>query len=459
MHLISDFRFGMMILNLFLLTTCTGAFTFTSTRQRSINNPNLFSLLSPQKKISSSTNLYSSLKEDKTETSEKKEVERSRTRQISPTRMMTANDYIFLSQKTPNDHEVLELMSNYAESSRKNRRDVYSAANWVWSRRPDRIQENLLTTFQSPVLYNIKIELPLLISVSSFICCYNTFLVQGYQDFSGVQHPALFPDIAFPLMSLPMQAFTLSTGALGLLLAFRTNTSYARWNEARTAWGKVINDSRSIARMGCSWARYYKNATPDQIQRLGEAVCSFSRVLMNRLLAPQEDEVAFREYLATKITDKSYAAKLLNAKHRPTCALAEITTILKDFDLNPIHQVEAEHVVTGLCDALGASERIFTSPVPRFYVSHTARFVAAWLFPLTAALYEPCSGSWNHILMIPATAFIGGFMLAMEELATQMEEPFSILPMEKMTEGSIRTSVMEQVERSQNNMVVAKLDE
>jgi hypothetical protein len=33
-------------------------------------------------------------------------------------------------------------------------------------------------------------------------------------------------------------------------------------------------------------------------------------------------------------------------------------------------------------------------------------------------------------------------------LATQMEEPFSILPMEKMCEGSIRTSVMEQVERS-----------
>eukprot|EP00980_Cylindrotheca_fusiformis_P029869 scaffold23984_cov206-Cylindrotheca_fusiformis.AAC.1 len=33
-----------------------------------------------------------------------------------------------------------------------------------------------------------------------------------------------------------------------------------------------------------------------------------------------------------------------------------------------------------------------------------------------------------------------------------MEEPFSILPMEKMCEGSIRTSVMEQVERSQKGI-------
>ena len=33
-----------------------------------------------------------------------------------------------------------------------------------------------------------------------------------------------------------------------------------------------------------------------------------------------------------------------------------------------------------------------------------------------------------------------------------MEEPFSILPMEKMCEGSIRTAVMEQVERSQKGI-------
>jgi len=42
--------------------------------------------------------------------------------------------------------------------------------------------------------------------------------------------------------------------------------------------------------------------------------------------------------------------------------------------------------------------------------------------------------------------------LGIEELSTQMEEPFSILPMEKMCEGSIRTSVMEQVERSKEGI-------
>merc|ERR1712029_1153346 len=162
----------------------------------------------------------------------------------------------------------------------------------------------------------------------------------------------------------------------------------------------------------------------------------FSRSLMNRTLPPQEDEENFKVYTYERIADQNYAEVLRNAKHRPTAALAEITSTLVDFQLNPLHQVEAEKVVTGLCDALGASERIFTSPVPTFYTRHTARFLAFLLIALPLGLYGPLSNSWNHWAVIPVTVFIGGFLLGIEELATQMEEPFSILPMEKMCEGS-----------------------
>jgi len=34
---------------------------------------------------------------------------------------------------------------------------------------------------------------------------------------------------------------------LGWLLVFRTNTSYARWWEARTLWGSLVNISRNMA--------------------------------------------------------------------------------------------------------------------------------------------------------------------------------------------------------------------
>ena len=87
-------------------------------------------------------------------------------------------------------------------------------------------------------------------------------------------------------------------------------------------------------------------------------------------------------------------------------------------------------IITILEDNLGSSERLLTSPVPLFYSRHTSRFLAFWLLLIPLALYEPFSGSWNHIDMIPATAVISVFLFGIEESATQMEEPFTILPMQ-----------------------------
>lgn len=352
-----------------------------------------------------------------------------------------------LAQKTPDDMETRKLLAKYGERSRSTRRNVYSAADWVYARRSDRIVNNIMTTFDSGLVRQLQFEITFLLFSSTFIVAWNDLLAKGWDDFAGVHHDSLVHFL--PALQLPLTPFTLSVSALGLLLTFRTNVSYSRWNEARTAWGKIINDSRSIARMGCTWGKSYKNITDDMVQRLGEAILSFSRSVMNRTLPPQEDEENYRQYLLTKMTDQNYAAVLRDAKHRPTAALAEITNVLVDMNLNPLHQVEAEKTVTGLCDALGACERIFTSPVPTFYPRHTSRFLALWLLALPTALYEPFAGTWNHLGMIPSYLVVSGFLLGIEELATQMEEPFSILPMEKMCEGSIRTSVMEQVERSQ----------
>ncbi len=35
---------------------------------------------------------------------------------------------------------------------------------------------------------------------------------------------------------------------VSLLLAFRSNQAYDRWWEARTIWGAIVNDSRTLAR-------------------------------------------------------------------------------------------------------------------------------------------------------------------------------------------------------------------
>lgn len=81
-------------------------------------------------------------------------------------------------------------------------------------------------------------------------------------------------------------------------------------------------------------------------------------------------------------------------------------------------------------DTLGGSERLLSSPVPLFYSRHTARFLGVWLALLPLGLYSQFGNSWNHVMMIPATAFISVCLFGIEELATQLEEPFTILPMQ-----------------------------
>ena len=81
-------------------------------------------------------------------------------------------------------------------------------------------------------------------------------------------------------------------------------------------------------------------------------------------------------------------------------------------------------------DTLGGSERLLSSPVPLFYSRHTARFLASWLLVLPLGLYSQFGNSWNHVMMIPATAFISVCLFGIEELSTQLEEPFTILPMQ-----------------------------
>ncbi|NBD07387.1 MULTISPECIES: bestrophin family protein [Corallococcus] len=49
-------------------------------------------------------------------------------------------------------------------------------------------------------------------------------------------------------LSVPALPVSLLAAALGVLLAFRNNSAYERWWEARTLWGGLVNSSRTLAR-------------------------------------------------------------------------------------------------------------------------------------------------------------------------------------------------------------------
>ena len=56
-------------------------------------------------------------------------------------------------------------------------------------------------------------------------------------------------DHGFPAKKIMEADSALSVSVImGVLLVFRTNSAYDRWWEARTVWGAIVNDSRTLAR-------------------------------------------------------------------------------------------------------------------------------------------------------------------------------------------------------------------
>lgn len=103
------------------------------------------------------------------------------------------------------------------EEQRKLRRTVYSHDDWKKHRNQDRFLVYLAAIFKSGVYKNLAGEVILATGVASFVCFYNA-VVGGYTDLAGNAHPALIQSVLFPKLGLPLQAFTLTSPSLGLLL-------------------------------------------------------------------------------------------------------------------------------------------------------------------------------------------------------------------------------------------------
>jgi len=319
----------------------------------------------------------------------------------------------------------------YGEESRKYRRTVYSHDDWIKHRSPDRFLKNLLSTSKSGIYKNVGREVLAVTLIATFVMLWN-MLTGEYTDLVGVVHPGFLRGQYAPVLALPMNPFTLSSSFLGLLLVFRTNKAYQRWDEARKNWGMNINHTRDLVRMGTC---FYDDSqsTPEQreadLERLSKCTWAFVRSMKRHLSPEWEDEEEFKAELFQRL-EPHQAQAILAAAHRPNRALFDLSLAIEQLPMHFIRKDEMHKSLTIFEDNLGSSERLLTSPVPIFYNRHVARFLFVWLSFIPFALFDPFKESWNHVMMIPATAILSLFMFGIEELATQMEEPFTILPMQ-----------------------------
>jgi hypothetical protein len=120
----------------------------------------------------------------------------------------------------------------------------------MWARRDSssRHLRSLLWTFRSETFRRLLFpDMAITCAVSSAVVAHNMWVAwENAHNVFPVEQSGFNLLLHHDMVSLPPEPFTFSAFALGLILAFRTNTSHARYVEARTILGNIINLSRDM---------------------------------------------------------------------------------------------------------------------------------------------------------------------------------------------------------------------
>jgi ion channel-forming bestrophin family protein len=239
-------------------------------------------------------------------------------------------------------------------------------------------------------------------------------------------------------VAIPPLAHTLIGVALGLLLVFRTNASYARYVEAREILGRIIDSSRDLARQVATYAV----AGPENAAVRHDVhrwLVAFFGLLVHNLR--EEDRLAeHAERLEAAEIDR-----LRGARHRCAIVVSWISARLMGehragrLDAHAMRSIDGNLRI--LVAALGGCERIRRTPIPFAYAQHIKVFLALFCYTVPFAMADALQG-YTPV----AAAVLAYAMFGIDEIGIEIEDPFGTdpndLPLDRL-EKVVDTSVAE----------------
>ena len=338
------------------------------------------------------------------------------------------SEHICLSAKVdPNENREGSLAAAtktlgkvpYGEQSRKYRRTVFKHDDWVNHRSSSsRVFDNLQSLFFSGVVRQLRPQVTAVSAVAVFVLMWNIGLVSNIEANQ---------DIAFdlPIIALPILPFTLSSPALGLLLVFRTNAAYTRWMISRDTWSRMTAHAKNLVRMAAVFS-----TDQQAVKEFSKIVYLYCRSVMNQLSSPDEDEVKYIEEVKALYQESPIGTQICESNNRAMVAWKHLSVQLHSLPVaDPKALIETDKSVIILGECAAVCEKIYSSPVPLVYTRHTARFLSIWALLVPCALYSSFAEAGEVLATLPASMILAFFLFGIDELAMQLEEPFSILPM------------------------------
>lgn len=211
---------------------------------------------------------------------------------------------------------------------------------------------------------------------------------------------------------VPALPVSLVGAALGIILGFRTNSAYDRWWEARTLWGALVNNSRSLARQVLAFAPDTEFAR--QIVRMQIAYVHALRCHLRSESPWPELEGRLPSDLIEQLrSEQNVPAALLHIMGQIIASRAD-KGALSELRLHRLDQTLSE-----ITNVQGGCERIKNTPLPRQYDYFPELFIYLYL------LMFPLSVVAEMELLTPLFSGVITFVfLVLNRIGKNLEDPF-----------------------------------
>lgn len=254
-------------------------------------------------------------------------------------------------------------------------------------------------------------------------------------------------------ITFPFSISAILGSALAIFIAFRNNSSYSRWWEARTLWGGIINSSRVLARLIITFTdshshqqNYDKERSEQFKKEIIYKVIAWVHAL--RLHLRNQDNwnelkpfLSAQEFaLLQKSQNKPNHIHLLSGK--------KIYEAMANGTLGGFDSFQMEGQLLALANYQGGCERIKNTPLLRQYDFFTRVFLYTFMLLLPFSLIGDFIKMNIDYLLIPVSVIISFVFAIIGKVGEVNEDPFE----NRITDVPL-TSMCNTIERDLREML------
>lgn len=240
---------------------------------------------------------------------------------------------------------------------------------------------------------------------------------------------ALMSALDIVTVTLPFSIAAILGSALAIFIAFRNNSAYGRWWEARTLWGGIINSSRVFGRLVITFTDSHK-ASPQYDKVKSEKFKQ--ELLLNQMAWVHALRIQLREQnhwheLKSFLSEQEWE-QINQAQNKPNMLQLlmgrKIYNAMQSGVLQGFDSFQLEGQLLALANYQGGCERIKNTPLLRQYDFFTRLFLYTFIFLLPFSLLPDFNNMNQTYWMIPVSIVIAFVFSILGKVGEVNENPF-----------------------------------